>query len=182
MTHPGAYTTALAFTLKEEGAYANHPADRGGATMRGVRQDTYDSYRKSLHLPRVDVREITDAEVTDLYFTRYWRPAGCDVMAEGGAARLALLHFDSAVNHGVGRAVLFLQRCLNVAPDGAFGPVTNAALTRELGRQGEDAVLDAYLLRRSVFYRQIVERDPTQAVFAKGWAHRLERVRRAVVA
>ena len=182
MTHPGAYTTALAFTLAEEGGYANHPADRGGPTMRGVTQSVYDSYRKSLHLPRTDVRDITDAEVAEIYCTRYWRPAGCDVMAEGGAPRLALLHFDSAVNHGVGRAVLFLQRCLSIAPDGVFGPVTSGALTRDLGRLGEDALLDAYLLRRSVFYRQIVERDPTQAVFARGWANRLERVRRAVIA
>ena len=150
--------------------------------MRGVTQKNYDAYRKTLNQPRADVRGITDAEVQDFYFTRYWRPAGCAVLTACGADRLALLHFDAAVNHGVGRAVIFLQLELAATPDGVFGPLTEAALRRSLENpDGEDELIDGYLLRRMAFYHRIVQTNPSQAVFARGWSRRMERVRAHII-
>ena len=34
------FNRAISFTLKWEGGYVNHPADKGGATNRGITQST----------------------------------------------------------------------------------------------------------------------------------------------
>ena len=41
----------LPYLLQDEGGYVNDPADRGGATNKGVIQRTYDAYRKGKGMP-----------------------------------------------------------------------------------------------------------------------------------
>jgi lysozyme family protein len=40
------FQRALAFLLKAEGGYTNHPSDRGGPTNKGILQREYDRYRR----------------------------------------------------------------------------------------------------------------------------------------
>lgn len=99
------FERALRFVLKWEGGYSNHPQDPGGATNFGITQRTYDSWRKSKGLPTRDVRDINREEVAQIYREWYWNPL--DI--EGQNPALQLIAFDSAVNHGVGKAKEFLQ-------------------------------------------------------------------------
>ncbi|MGI9493398.1 MAG: putative peptidoglycan-binding domain-containing protein, partial [Geminicoccaceae bacterium] len=86
--------------------------------------------------------------------------------------------FDSAVNHGPRRAVRFLQQVCNEA---GFGPLSVDGLFGPASRQQADAASDemgTWLLaalteERRMFYRLIVERDPSQRVFLNGWMNRL---------
>jgi lysozyme family protein len=178
-----AFARALAFVLGFEGGYADHPADRGGPTMRGITQKRYDAYRHALGWAPLPVKDIRDDEVSGIYRTGYWLDARCDVLDAMGMHRLALLHFDSAVQHGPSRAIVLLQRALaSVEPDGAFGPQTlNACRAAFAIPGGEDELIDGYLLRRRVYYERIVANDPTQRVFLRGWLRRLEAVRAEVV-
>jgi hypothetical protein len=57
------FQRALAFVLKAEGGYTNHPSDRGGPTNKGILQREYDQYRRDNGLPSADVRDILNAEV-----------------------------------------------------------------------------------------------------------------------
>jgi len=57
----------LRITLKHGGGFSDHPADPGGATMRGVTQRTYDGYRKRRGLSPRPVREIEEHELQDIY-------------------------------------------------------------------------------------------------------------------
>ena len=75
------FKKALSFVLKWEGGYVNNPNDRGGATNKGITQNTYNSYLQSKGRPTKDVRYITDAEVEDIYYSRYWLPAKCHEMS-----------------------------------------------------------------------------------------------------
>ena len=70
-----------------------------------------------------DVRQLEDAELAAIYENDYWLPPRCHVLQQ----QLGLVHFDTAVNMGVGRAVKLLQAGLGCAVDGAFGPGTQKA-------------------------------------------------------
>ena len=44
------FKKALAFVLKWEGGYVNNPYDKGGATNKGITQNTYNAWLKSCGL------------------------------------------------------------------------------------------------------------------------------------
>ena len=87
------------------------------------------------------------------------------------------MHFDSAVNHGVKRAIKFLQLATGASPDGVFGPATQAALATTMEKLSERIVIGLYLAEREDFYDDIVARDPSQSVFLKGWKNRIAKLR-----
>lgn len=130
--------------LVREGGYVNDPDDKGGATNKGVTQGVYDAYRKENKKPVQSVKLISDAEVSDIYYKRYWLAAGCDKMGE----TFALLSFDSAVNHGVGRVKQFLT----------FAKYKDPML---------------FVVARLCFYIDIVVANPSQIKFLKGWKNRI---------
>lgn len=165
----------LKFVLEREGGYSDHKNDNGGPTNHGITHKTYDQYRKNSGLHLRPVTFITSDEVTAIYRTMYWVPAKCGLLPDP----LDLYVFDAAVNHGPGRAVKLLQRALGVADDGLLGPKTIGALHEEI-QAGQLAELARnFLAIRQEFYDQIIDNDPSQKVFAKGWGNRLEHLRLA---
>ena len=99
------YNQALHFVLNQEGGFVNDPDDKGGATNKGITQGTYDAYRKA-HKQKVQtVKNITDAEVSDIYYNNYLLKAGCDKMTP----IFAVIAFDTAVNMGIGRVQEFMK-------------------------------------------------------------------------
>jgi lysozyme family protein len=159
-----ALATALKFTLQWEGGYVNHPDDPGGATNMGVIQDTYNTYRIEKRLPTQPVEFITNEEVHDIYFSMYWKPSQANIMV----LPLAVAHFDTAVNFGVGGAIEFLQEALGIGADGIFGPGTQAALSAN-----NNAQTAAKIVQGRINYRnQRVDSYPSQEVFLQGWLNR----------
>ncbi|MFN5997832.1 MAG: glycoside hydrolase family 108 protein [Paracoccaceae bacterium] len=160
---------ALAFTLRWEGGFVDHPADPGGATNKGVTKAVYDSYRASKGQPKQSVRQINDIEVHDIYETRYWQSAKCPEIK----VDLDTVHFDTAVNMGVSRAIKFMQKSTGCTPDGSWGSLTASAVA------GCDpgATLIAYCNTREAFYLSLVNRRPEMKVFMKGWMNRLNDLR-----
>lgn len=108
----GNFARCLAHTLEFEGGWSNHPADPGGATMRGVIQRVYDSYRTGKGLPRQTVRNISEAELQEIYRRDYWDKVHGDRLAAG----VDLATFDFGVNSGPGRANQYLARAVG-GPD-----------------------------------------------------------------
>jgi len=139
----GDFARCLPVILRAEGGYVNHPADPGGATNKGITQRTYDTWRTRYGQEPAAVKTITDDEVRDIYDQQYWRASGAHQLAWP----LCLVHFDAAVNHGVGAAAKFLARA-----------------------QGSHEV---YLKDRRAFYHELVRRKPPMAVFLKGWLNRI---------
>ncbi len=167
--HTKPFEAALRFVLRWEGGFVDHPADPGGRTNRGVTQKTYDAWRAGQGLPKRDVKLIDDADVHAVYESGYWIPPRCDLLDRP----LDLVHLDTAVNMGPGRAVRFLQQAVGCAVDGDFGPATQRAV---LACRASDT-LASYCKLRENFYRQIVSRKPEQSVFLKGWLNRLNSLR-----
>lgn len=166
------FEKALEFTLRWEGGYVNHPSDPGGRTNKGIIQGTYDVYRDDKNLPHRSVRSITNVEVEDIYWNRYWLAARC---AEIDWSLCAAV-FDTAINFGVVRAIKFLQEALGVTIDGRYGRITRAAVQDADPREVARSICELRILRR---YGRVTENE-SQRVFLTGWLRRDRALRRFV--
>lgn len=151
--------------LRREGGFVDHPSDRGGPTNHGVTQETLAEWR-GRPVTIDDVRTLGTQEAREIYRELYIvRPGFLGIESEA----VRSLAIDCAVNHGVKRAVILLQHAARVFPDGIFGPNTKDAVNRMTA-----AVLYRRLCAQRVrYYGEIVTKNPSQAVFAAGWANRV---------
>ena len=140
--------------------YVNIPADRGGETKYGIAQNANQD---------VDVKSLDLEGAMSVYFESYWLRGKCEELPYP----ISLIHFDGCVNHGIGRANKFLQRAVGVQDDGVIGPIT----MKKINDADPAALIESIAEQRSNFYHAIVKRDPSQAVFLKGWMRRINEVR-----
>lgn len=149
--------------LRREGGYVDHPADKGGPTNFGITQAVLGQYR-GRPASVLDVKTLSRDEAKEIYRKLYVAPF--DFVGDPALNHLLV---DSGVNHGVKRAIQWLQAAVGVTPDGVVGPLTRDALRRQTAAD----VYRRVLRRRIIFYGQIIKNNPSQAVFAEGWARRV---------
>lgn len=158
----GNFEETTSWLLVHEGGYVNHPKDPGGATNRGVIQRTYDGYRDRIGRPRQSVRNITEAEVLDIYRTQYWNAIQGDLLPSG----LDYSVYDFAVNSGPARAARNLQALLGVKQDGHIGNITLGAL-----RQRND--IQSLIINLCTNRWKWMQTLSTWSTFGKGWTRRV---------
>lgn len=166
------FETGLELVLQLEGGVSNHPADRGGLTKYGVTQATFNEWQ--LRMRGYVAKSVVDAtlpEIRSVFHDLFWIPGACDVMP----LKLAIVQFDSMVQHRPKSAVKLLQRALWVDVDGEIGPKT-----REAARNADPGAAYALLTLRRIHYRGIVDQNPSQEVFLKGWMNRVDAVLKRV--
>lgn len=135
------FNKAFDLLMEFEGGFTNDPKDPGGATKYGISKRAY---------PDEDIENLSPARAKELYLNDYWIPAKCDDLS----APWDIIVFDTAVNMGVGTAVLL---------------------------SSQSATWQDVLLFRLRRYVQIVGRNPSQAKFLRGWANRVIRLWEAVI-
>ncbi|MCZ8186514.1 MAG: acetylmuramidase [Beijerinckiaceae bacterium] len=163
------FDLALAFVLRHEGGFTDHPQDPGGATNLGITLATLSGWRGQ-PASVAELRALTRTEAAAIYRARYWeRIAGDDL-----PAGLDLVVFDAAVNAGPVRASRWVQALLAVPADGRIGPVTVAAARAA----GTADLIDAFTARRQAF----VESLPTFRTFGRGWSRRIAAAKAAGLA
>jgi lysozyme family protein len=89
---------------------------------------------------------------------------------------LAVVHFDTSVNFGVGGATKFLQSVLGVGVDGIWGPfapaatcrITQGAFEKANTRETAQAIVEAWIRYR---YQRVAQVS-SQRVFLQGWLNR----------
>lgn len=171
---------AMGYTYIHEGDYADHPADRGGATRYGVTESVAREFGY-----RGDMRAFPkhcDAEhpvCADLiYTTKYIDRPGYRPMA-GIDPAVFFEIYDSAVLHGPPRSSRWFQEAINeicaagIAVDGKVGRQTVGAYQACQASMGRVALctrmLDRLDAKQEAFFRAIVARRPSQKVFLRGW-------------
>ena len=159
-----------------EGGYSNHSADRGGATNKGITQQTYDTYRINKGLNRQPVVSLSGDELWEIYHNGYWKPIHGDELPQATSAVL----FDSAVNSGPRQAIKWLQRVVGAKDDGVFGPATLKSVNEFVERNGDKHLAREIIALREQFIYEIIERNVSQAVFERGWLNRLASLRSTV--
>ncbi len=107
------FDRCMPYILAHEGGYVNDLQDPGGETNFGIIRRVYDEYRRSKGLPVQSVKSITNAEVLDIYRSKYWDLFKGDDLPAG----VSYVVFDSAVNSGVAQSVKWLQRALGITAD-----------------------------------------------------------------
>ena len=158
--------TLLDGLIAREGGYVDHPADRGSATKYGVTARTLGMWRQ-LGRPatRAEVQALELQEARNIYRQIYIVGPGFDAIT---TPALRALVVDDGILSGPATAIETLQRCLGIRDDGVFGPRTRAAV-----EAADPVTLHVRIVKaRVIRYAQIVEADPTQAVFIEGWARR----------
>ena len=162
---------SLDITLEFEGfgKLANDKSDKGGLTRWGISQVNH---------PEVDVRTLTKERAIEIYRSKYWAPAKCDLLPYP----IDVLVFDMAVNHGPGRAIRFLQSSLNsltplidpnrpsLKVDGGFGVLTESRLKwfTSFSMLCISILARDMLLRRTRFYTLLIG-NKSQRDFIYGW-------------
>ena len=156
--HPACISGSIATVADRRATgYVNDPDDTGGETKFGVAKNAN---------PTVDIAKLTYAQAKVIYKRNYWDKCKCSELPE----RLATHLFDAAVNHGTTTAIKMLQRAVNVPDDGLIGPKTIAAIQALPEKQ----VVYFLIQHRRNFYLKIVERNPSQMKFLKGWMNRIQ--------
>ena len=157
------FNAALGFTLYFEGGLSNHPADVGGKTYRGVTQAEYSAYRASRGLPVLDVSQMSETEMLEIY-NHYWLGSEAAKMHPS----LAIVMFDTAVNFGINNSITFLQQALGLPQTGVFDEETRAALER-----GNNQYTALQIVNERILYRyKRVQENPSQMAFFHGWLSR----------
>lgn len=162
------FSDALKRVLVHEGGWSDHPADPGGATMKGVTLANFRRFVKP-DATKADLRKITDAQIAVVYRRYYWDvvlgaelPAGVDYAV-----------FDFAVNSGPSRAAKYLQSIVGAVQDGKIGPATLKAVRARKPENVVAQLCDA----RLAFCRGL----KTWPVFGAGWGRRIAEVRRVAL-
>ena len=143
-------------TLEEEGGYVNDPTDQGGETNYGISKRAY---------PDVDIFNLTEDDVIDIYWKDYWVRGKCDRVPK----QLQAIYFDMCVNFGITGAIKVLQETArakgsDIKVDGKIGPNTIKAI--------KNLSLERVRAFRVLKFAKIVINKPEQMKFWFGWYRR----------
>ena len=166
-------------TLKFEGAYSNHEADRGGETFAGIARvyhenwlgwkiidqyKTVTSDTKTLNKILFGNDELMSL-IEDFYKIEFWdRIKGNEIMYQTVANNI----YDMAVNSGVRKASKTAQRIVGVDDDGVIGNITIKAINK----YNPNTFVFEFKRAREYFFKSIVAHNPSQEVFIDGWLRR----------
>lgn len=162
----------LSTLLKHEGGFVNDPADRGGATNKGVTIDVWRRYGYDKDGDGdVDVNDLRLIDRKDVYFiskTLYWDKVYGDYI---GSQSVAEFLFDWAYNSGPSVPIRKLQHILGpeVVNDGIMGRKTLKALNCA----NDEYIFDQLKKSRENFFHAIVRSRPANKKFLNGWLNRL---------
>lgn len=183
----------LPYILKWEGGFVNDPADRGGATNKGVTIGTWKQcgYDKDGDgdIDVDDLKLLTNADVMNRVLKpHFWDRWKADQIKSQGVANILVDWVWGSGKHGI----VIPQRILGVTPDGIVGDKTIAAINAANPQELFDRIFEARkkflndITAASVeAYVRKVKRPVTLAEqmvktnrrFLKGWLNRLEAIK-----
>lgn len=158
------FLPAFEAMIRNEGGYVLHdvPGDRGGMTYAGIARNMNPQWPG---WALIDAKQDVPAPlVREFYKANYWNPIKGDQLTSQVIAQTI---FDFHVNAGAVARKL-AQLVVGATPDGSIGDKTVAALNA----YDESKFVMAYALAKIARYRDIVNRDRTQAKFLLGWINR----------
>lgn len=186
--HEARWAQVFAKIVKVEGGWVDDAADRGGATNYGIslrfakavgevdaNRDGFADLDLNFDtvIDGVDIRRLTPQIAEALYLQHFWIGPGFWQLPRPIDAAV----FDQAVNGGTTSAVKLLQLAVNraaplqtpdVEVDGVLGPATRKATAE----RNPERLLTEYRSAAAQRYQIIVQKDPSQRRFLKGWLRR----------
>lgn len=154
---------------KWEGGYVNDPLDRGGATNMGITIGTWrsvgydkdgDGYIDSKDMKLLDQKDF------NMVLKQYWDRWKADQIINQSVANILVDWIWGSGKWGI----IIPQRILGLVQDGIVGPRT----LREVNSWDQKKLFELIYSERLKFLNNIVEKNPSQKRFIKGWANRLK--------
>lgn len=177
------FVKAYEKTLKVEGGYVNHQADKGGETYKGIARAYWplwsgwiiiDQYKESTNFPK----NIKDAEL-DIYVQKFYKENFWDKMSLTSIKDQDIAEevFDTAVNMGTVTAIKMLQRACNLLNsngklykeleiDGKIGSNTIGVVN---GHPHPKTLFNLLNILQGARYVELATNSPSQEVFMRGW-------------
>jgi lysozyme family protein len=158
------FADSFARLIGNEGEFDDSPKDRGNWTGGRIGAGQLKGTKfgvSAAAFPTLDIKALTLDQARQIYRTRYWGPAGCDIVPD--ALKFPL--FDFAVNSGPGTAARMLQRAVGAIEDGSIGPQT----LMSIAAMPIDKVLRRYDALRNLHFTE-ADSWPT---YGRGWIRRV---------
>ncbi len=152
--------------IKSEGGFVNDAADRGGATKYGITLETLRQVPGHENATANDVKNLDVSVAKKIYAVKYATP----YMKLSNPIVFNFI-VNGAVQHGVSGMNKLIQRTLGVAEDGVLGPNTWGKLL--VTEASPTQFLAAIVATRCEYYARIIQSNPTQLKFARGWLNRI---------
>ena len=163
--------------LGNEGGYSNNPNDSGGETNWGI---TVGVARINGYMGKM--KDMSRETAVLIYKNEYWLKPGLDDINNINED-IAGEMFDTGVNCGQVKAVLYLQMALNalnrrgkdysdIAEDGKIGPKTLAALktfVQKRGKDGINVILRMLNVLQGYHYIELARAREKDEEFVFGW-------------
>jgi lysozyme family protein len=147
----------ISHTLNNEGGYVNNPNDSGGETNFGISKRSY---------PHLDIKNLSKLEAIGIYKKDFWDKYKIEKIKDFDVAQKI---FDMCVNLGPKQAIKLLQRAhggLHI--DGIMGTITFG----EINQCKPQIILGKFKSELEGYYRELVKRNPKNAIFLNGWLKR----------
>ncbi len=176
------FSICLERLFAHEGGFNNLKADRGGATNFGISlrflqgEAAMNAKVRGLLPPGPvtadTIRALGAETAAQIYLWCFWAPSHCDRLPYGVDGMV----FDQAVNGGRTTGIRLLQRAINRAGNRVVSVLEDG----QIGQRTLDAARKVpFLPLRAAFravaaerYVAIVDANPSQAKFLKGWLNR----------
>lgn len=169
------WTKAFLYLMQNEGkTLVNDPSDSGGTTKFGLSKWSY---------PNVDIASLTEDEAKAIYYRDFWIPSKAEQFV---GEKLAIKHFDTGVNIGLGTAAKILQDAVNffeppeseIVVDGNIGVNTLQRVNQFIKARdnNESLFIAAYISHLALRYEQIIDKSSKNAKFARAWIARAFRL------
>jgi lysozyme family protein len=163
--------------IEREGAFVDHPNDKGGPTMYGITEKV-----ARLHGFDGPMRHMPRTLAVSIYKEQYWSVPNFDRVAMIDQA-IAEELLDTGVNMGIAWPGIFLQRSLNalnnqgthysdITVDGLVGNATLSALKDFLDKRqsrGQAVLLKALNCLQGGRYIELSESRERNESFVFGW-------------
>jgi lysozyme family protein len=156
------FNIAVEYVLQNEGGLSNNPNDRGGLTKFGISKASY---------PNIDIQNLTRDDAIKIYKKDMWDRFKLERIKDQDILNKV---FDMIVLMGKARATLLFESTLiklgfSIPKDG----ILDDEMVHIINNYNSGTLLAKYREELKRFIDRIVETNPTQKVFYRGWLNRI---------
>ena len=165
-TSDDVFNKIFEYILSVEGGYSNDKADKGGKTKYGIIEVEARKYGY-----KGDMKDLSKEIAEDIYKNKYYLSNNLDKIKD---KRVALSIADWTINSG-NWGTKKAQQTVNILKgdvlvvDGVLGEKSIQAINSI----NPEMFLTQYHELQRKFYKAIVDNNPSQSVFLKGWLNRV---------
>ena len=165
-TSEDVFNKIFEYILSVEGGYSNDKADKGGKTKYGIIEVEARKYGY-----KGDMKDLSKEIAEDIYKNKYYLSNNLDKIKD---KRVALSIADWTINSG-NWGTKKAQQTVNILKgdvlvvDGVLGEKSIQAINSI----NPEMFLTQYHELQRKFYKAIVDNNPSQSVFLKGWLNRV---------